>query len=61
MADAVDYFYPDEENENVRAKLKEHGIDVEKHEKDYTLFMMSLTENFMSNGKFDCEKQLTLV
>jgi len=54
--DAVDYFYPDEENENVRAKLKEHGIDVEKYEKDDTLFMMSLTENFMSNGKFDCEK-----
>jgi len=54
--DAVDYFYPDEENETVRAKLKEHGINVEKYEKDGTLFMISLTENFMSNGKLDYEK-----
>jgi hypothetical protein len=54
--DAVDYLYPDEENETVRAKLKEYGVDVEKHEKNGALFMMSLTENFMSNGKFDCEK-----
>jgi hypothetical protein len=54
--DAVDYFYPDEENETVRAKLKEHGIGVEKYEKDGTLFMMSLTENFLSNGKIDFEK-----
>ena len=54
--DAVDYFYPDEENETVRAKLKEHGINVEKYEKDDTLFMISLTENFMPNGKLDCKK-----
>jgi len=54
--DAVFYAYPDEESETVRAKLKEHGINVEKYEKDDTLFMISLTENFMSNGKFDCEK-----
>jgi len=54
--DSVDYIYPDEENETVRAKLKEHGINVEKYEKDGTLFMISLTENFMSNGKLDCEK-----
>ena len=54
--DAVDYFYPDEENETVRAKLEDHGIDVEESEKDDTLRMMSQTENFMSNGKLDCEK-----
>jgi hypothetical protein len=54
--DAVIYFYPDEENETVRARLKEHGIKVEEYEKDDTLFMISLTENFMANGKFDCEK-----
>jgi len=54
--DAVDYFYPDEENETVRAKLEEHGIDVEEYEKDDTLFMISLTENFMSNDKSDLEK-----
>jgi hypothetical protein len=54
--DAVIYFHPDEENETVRAKLKEHGINVEKYEKDDTLFMISLTENFMADGKLDCEK-----
>jgi len=54
--DAVDYIYPDEENEIVRAKLKEHGINVKKYEKDGTLFMISLTENFMPNGKLDYEK-----
>ena len=57
--DAVIYFYPDEENETVRAKLKEHGIKVEEYEKEGTLFMISLTENFMANGKFDCEKAVS--
>jgi len=54
--DSVDYIYPDEENETVRAKLEDHGINVEKYEKDGTLFMISLTENFMLNGKLDYEK-----
>jgi hypothetical protein len=54
--DAVDYFYPDKENETVRAKLKEYGINVKKYEKIGTLFMISLTENFMSNGKIDYKK-----
>jgi len=53
--DAVDYFYPDEENETVRAKLEENGIDVEEYEKDDTLRIMSQTENLMLNGKLDCE------
>jgi len=57
--DAVMYTYPDEESEIVRAKLKELVIDLEKHEKNGTLFMISLTENFLSNGKFDCEKAVT--
>ncbi|NIR86325.1 hypothetical protein GWO13_01650 [Candidatus Bathyarchaeota archaeon] len=54
--DAVWYIYPDEESGTVRAKLGEHGIDVEKYEKDGTLCMKSLTEHFMSNGKLDYEK-----
>jgi len=53
--DTVAYNYPDEEGETVRAKLKEHGIDVEKYEKDDTLYMESLSEYFTSNGKFDLE------
>ena len=54
--DSVDYFYPDEENETVRAKLEDNGIDLEEYEKDGTLHMISQTENFMSNGKLDSEK-----
>jgi len=54
--DAVIYVYPDEESETVRVKLKEHEIDVEEYEKDDTLHLVSLTEHFMSNGKFDSER-----
>ena len=54
--DLIDYTYPDEESETVRAKLKEHGVDVKKYEKDGTLCMRSLTEYFMPNGKLDYEK-----
>jgi len=54
--DAVFYLFPDEEKEIVRTKLEEHGIDVEKYEKDGTLRMESASEYFMSNGKLDYEK-----
>ena len=57
--DLVGYTYPDEESETVRDKLREHGIDVEKYEKDGVLYMTSLTEYFMSNGKLDPEKAVT--
>jgi hypothetical protein len=54
--DAVWYSYPDEESETVRAKLREHGIDVEKYEKAGALYMESGLEGVMSNGKIDFEK-----
>jgi len=54
--DAVLYVYPDKESETVRAKLREHGIDVEKYEKDGALHMESLTEYFMPNGKMDYKR-----
>ncbi len=54
--DLVDYTYPDEESETVRAKLKEHGIDVEKYERKGVLILRSVTENFMPNGEFDKER-----
>jgi len=54
--DGVWYTYPDEESETVRAKLKEHGIDVEKYEKAGVLVLRSVTEEFMPNGKLDYEK-----
>jgi len=57
--DIIWYTYPDEERETVRTKLKEHGIDVEKHEKDGSLRLQSLTEHFISNGKLDYEKVVT--
>jgi hypothetical protein len=57
--DAVWYSYPDEESETVRAKLKEHGIDVEKHEKDGSLRLESELEGFRSNGKLDFKKAVT--
>ncbi|MGD8543878.1 MAG: MEDS domain-containing protein, partial [Candidatus Bathyarchaeota archaeon] len=57
--DAVWYTYPDEENETVRAKLEEYGVDVEEYEEDGTLHMMSQTEEFMPNGKLDFEKDIT--
>jgi len=57
--DLVAYTYPDEESETVRAKLKEHGIDVEKYEKSGALELWTLTEDFMPDGKLDYEKSVT--
>jgi len=57
--DAVRYNYPDEESGTVRAMLEEHGIDVERHEKDGSLRMESLNELFMLDGRLDYEKALT--
>jgi len=54
--DLVDYTYPDEESEIVRAKLKEYGIDVEKYEREGSLLLKSLTEYYMPDGKFDKDK-----
>jgi hypothetical protein len=56
--DIVWYSHLDEESETVRAKLKEHGIDVKKHEKDGNLRLTNLTKYFVSNGKLDCEKAI---
>jgi len=51
--DWIFYLYPDEEREIVRAKLKEYGVDVDKNEKDGTLYLKSLSEFFMPDGSFD--------
>jgi len=56
--DLTDYTYPDEESETVRAKLKEHGIDVEKYERKGALLLKSLTEYYMPDGKFDNERAI---
>jgi len=56
--DWIRYIYPDEESETVRAKLREHRIDVEKYEKSGTLFMKSLTEFYLPGGIFDKERSI---
>jgi len=54
--DTVWYTYPDAEKETIRTKLRERGIDVEKHERKGSLILDSLTEHFMPNGKLDYEQ-----
>ena len=54
--DVIWYCYPDEESDIVRGKLRKHGIDVEKHERDGSLQMMSQVEYFTRNGELDFEK-----
>jgi hypothetical protein len=54
--DRIQYIYSDEDSETVRAKLKEYGVDVEKHERNGTLFMESLTEYYLPDGNFDKDR-----
>ena len=56
--DRIAYIYPDEESDFVRSKLAKYGIDVDKYERDGTLFMKSLSEFFMPDGKFDKEEPI---
>jgi hypothetical protein len=54
--ESVEYIYPDEERDRVRAKLEKYGIDVEKYEREGSLRLKSLTEHYMPDGKFDKER-----
>jgi len=56
--DRIAYIYPDEESEFVRFNLAKYGVDVDKYEKDGTLFMKSLSEFFMPDGNFDKERPI---
>jgi len=56
--DRVAYIYPDEESDSVRSELAKYGIDVDKYERDGTLFMKSLSEFFMPDGSFDKERPI---
>jgi len=58
--DLVDYGYPDEESETVRAKLKEYGIDVEKYEREGALVLDSLAKWYLPDGKFDKERAIRM-
>jgi len=52
----VVYTFPDEENTIIKLKLKEFGIDIEKHEKDGSLVLMGLSQAYISNEHFNKEK-----
>lgn len=56
--DQVNYYYPDEESEIVRAKLKEYGIDVDRYERDETLYIRSLSAYYLPDGHFDKARQI---
>ncbi|MCW3984789.1 MAG: MEDS domain-containing protein [Candidatus Bathyarchaeota archaeon] len=51
--DRVIYAYSNADSEIVNSKLKEHGIDVEKHEKKGSLILMSVSHVYMRNGVID--------
>jgi len=53
--DLVNYIYPNEESEIVRARLTEHGVKVEKYERKGALVLETANEFFMQDGKFDNE------
>lgn len=56
--DMVDYTYPDEESDTVRARLKKYGVDVEKYERNGGLILRSLTEHHLSEAGFDKERAI---
>ncbi len=56
--DKVDYTFPDEELETIRAKLKENGVDVEKYERKGALVLESLSEYYLLDGEFNKERNI---
>jgi len=56
--DRVFYTYPDEESGVVRKRLVQNGVDPdkgEKSEKRGSLILRSLSEHYLTNGRFDCK------
>ncbi len=54
----VIYKYPDNEDEAVRKKLKEHGVDVERCEENGSLILKTLSRFYLSDGLFDGEEAI---
>jgi hypothetical protein len=54
----VIYKYPDNEDEAVRRKMKEHGVDVERYEENGSLILKTLSQFYLSDGLFDGEKAI---
>jgi len=57
----VIYKYPDDEDETVREKLREHGIDVERYERDGSLILTTLSQFYLSKGSLDEEKAINFL
>jgi len=57
----VIYKYPDDEGEVVREKLREHGIDVERYERDGSLILTTLSQFYISEGLLDEEKGINFL
>ncbi len=51
--DRVIYACSEVDSEIVKPKLMEHGIDVEKHEKNGSLVLMSVSHVYLRNGAID--------
>jgi hypothetical protein len=51
--DRVIYAYTDTDSNIVKTKLEEYGIDVEKHERNGSLVLMSISHVYMRNGVID--------
>jgi len=57
----VIYKYPDDEDETVREKLREHGIDVERYERDGSLILTTLSQFYLSKGSLDEQKAINFL
>ncbi|MFB0544584.1 MAG: MEDS domain-containing protein [Asgard group archaeon] len=53
QGDRVVYAYSNIDSEIVRSRLKEHGMEVEKHEKKGSLVLMSVSHVYIRNGVID--------
>ena len=53
QGDRVIYAYSDSDAEVAKTRLKENGIDIEKHEKNGSLVIMSISHAYIRNGIID--------
>ena len=54
--DRVVYVHPDEEESMIRKRLTEYGVNVEKHEKDGSLCLITLSKVYLPEGTFNKDR-----
>lgn len=54
----VIYVYPDDEDQMVRKKLREYGIDVGKHLEEGSLLLVPVSKVYLTHGVFNKDKAL---